>query len=152
MRKTLGTSKLEDLMRSAARGLLIVVSILNGVAGLVCGVLFIAGPDGRFLQAGALLLVIHGLPLASVFFQNFVWIGVAMLLALGVPNSVASVMLLRNNENQYLATLVAGALLVLWCGFELIFMVNAMAVGYFVVGIISVLCSIWLWKPAPVSA
>jgi len=84
-------------MRKAARGLLIVVSILNGVAGLVCGVLFIAGPDGRFMQAGALLPVVQRLPLASVFFQNFVWIGVAMLLVLGVPNSIAAVMLLRSS-------------------------------------------------------
>ena len=139
-------------MRSAARGLLIAVSILNGVAGLVCGVLFITGPDGRFLHAGALLPVIQGLPLASVFFQNFVWIGVAMLLVLSVPNSIAAVMLLRKSENQYLATFVAGALLVLWCGFELIFMPNGLAVGYFVIGLISVLCSIWLRRSAPASA
>jgi hypothetical protein len=25
---------------------------LNGIAGLVCGVLFIAGPDGSLMQAG----------------------------------------------------------------------------------------------------
>ena len=136
-------------MRRLARGLLIVVSILNGVAGLVCGVLFIAGPDGRFLQAGALLPVIQGLPFASVFFRDFVWIGVVMLLVLGVPNSIAAVMLLRKSDNQYLATLVAGALLILWCGFELIFMFNAPAVGYLVVGLISVLSSIVLLRRTP---
>ena len=133
-------------MRRAARGLLIVVSILNGLAGLVCGVLFIAGPDGRYLQAGALLPVIQELPLASVVFQDFVWIGVAMLLVLGTPNSVASVMLLRRSENQYVATLISGVLLILWCGFELIFMINALAVGYFIIGLISVLCSIALLR------
>jgi EamA domain-containing membrane protein RarD len=139
-------------LRRAARGLLIVVSILNGLAGLVCGVLFIAGPDGRFLQAGALLPVIEELPLASVFFRDFVWIGVAMLLVLGVPNSVAAVMLLRKSENQYLATLIAGVLLLFWAGFELIFMVNALAVGYFIIGLISVLSSILLRRPTPASA
>jgi EamA domain-containing membrane protein RarD len=139
-------------MRRVARGLLIVVSILNGVAGLVCGVLFIAGPDGHFLQAGALLPVVQGLPLASVFFRDFVWIGVAMLLVLGVPNSIAAVMLLRKSENQYLATLVAGVLLLLWCGFEFVFMFNALAVGYFVVGLISILSPIVLLRPAPASA
>ena len=139
-------------MRRAARGLLIVVSILNGLAGLVCGVLFIAGPDGRFLEAGALLRVIQELPLASVFFQDFVWIGVAMLLVLGVPNSVATVMLLRKSENQYPATLIAGVLLVLWCGFELIFMINALAVGYFIIGLISVVSSILLLRPTQASA
>ena len=133
-------------MRGAARGLLIAVSILNGAAGLVCGVLFIAGPDGRFMQAGALLPVVQGLPLASVFFQDFVWIGVAMLLVLGVPNSIAAVMLLRKSMNQYRVTLAAGVLLALWCGFELIFMFNALAVGYLVVGLISIMSSIVLLR------
>jgi hypothetical protein len=139
-------------MGRVGRGFLIVVSILNGVAGLVCGVLFIAGPDGRLMQAGALLPVVQGLPLASVFFRDFLWVGVAMLLALGVPNSIAAVMLLRKSQNQYQATLVAGILLVLWCAFELIFMINVLAVGYFVIGLVSVLCSILLLSRAPVSA
>jgi hypothetical protein len=139
-------------MRRTARSLLLAVSILNGLAGLVCGVLFIAGPDGRFLQAGALLPVIQKLPLSSFFFQDFVWIGVAMLLVLGVPNSIAAVMLLRKSANQYLVTLFASALLLLWCGFELIFMFNALAVGYFVVGLLSVLSSLVLLRPAPASA
>ena len=152
MPSTLGTSTLGDWMQRVARGFLIVVSILNGVAGLVCGVLFIAGPDGRFLQAGALLTVIQELPLASLFFQDFVWIGVAMLLLLGVPNSVATVMLLRKSEDQYLATLFAGVLLLLWTGFELIFMINALAVGYFIIGLVSVLSSIMLGRTAPASA
>ena len=133
-------------MRRMARGFLIVVSILNGLAGLVCGALFIAGPDGGLMQAGALLPVIQTLPLASVFFQDFSWIGVAMLLALGLPNSVVAVMLLRKSEKQYLATLIAGVLLILWCGFELIFMINGLAVGYFVIGIFSVLSSILLLR------
>jgi hypothetical protein len=139
-------------MRRGAQGFLIVVSVLNGLAGLICGVLFIAGPDGRFLRAGALLPVIQTLPLANVFFQDFLWIGVAMLHALGVPNLIAVVMLLRWSRKQYAVTLVAGVLLVVWCGFEMIFMFNVLAVGYFVVGVLSVLCSISLLRPAPASA
>ena len=139
-------------MRKVARSLLIVVSILNGVAGVVCGVLFLAGPDGHLMQAGALLPIVQRLPLASVFFRDFTWIGVAMLLVLGIPNSIAAVMLLRRSESQYTATLAAGVLLVLWCGFELIFMFNALAVGYFVVGLISILSSVVLLRPVPVSA
>jgi hypothetical protein len=125
---------------------LVVVSVVNGLAGLVCGVLLIAGPDGRFLQAGALRPVIRTLPLASVFFRDFLWIGVAMLLVLGIPNTIAAVVLLRRSQRRYVATLVAGVLLVLWSGFELIFMINGLAVGYFVVGVVSVLCSVLLLR------
>jgi hypothetical protein len=136
-------------MRRVARGFLIVVSILNGGSALVCGILFVAGPDGRLLHAGALLPVIHTLPLAHVFFRDFVWIGPAMLLVLGIPNLVAAMMLLRRSRRQYLATLVAAMLLLSWCGFEMVFMFNVPALGYFSAGAVSVLCSILLNAPQP---
>jgi hypothetical protein len=138
-------------MQRAARGFLIAVSIINGAAGLICGVLFIAAPDGRFLQAAALLPVIGTLPLATVLFRDFFWIGVAMLLALGLPNLVAAVMLLRRSDGQYLASLTAGVLLVLWCGFEMVFMFNVAAVGYLIVGALSILCSFLLLGPRSAS-
>lgn len=133
-------------MQRVSRAFLIVVSILNGTAGLVCGVLFILKPDGSLLQGGALLPVLKTLPLANVFFQDFFWIGVAMLLALGFPNAIATVALLRRREKQYRVTLVAGVLLILWCGFEFIYMFNALAVGYFVAGAMSVLASALLLR------
>lgn len=140
-------------MRRVARGFLIVVSIADGLAGLVCGALFIAAPSGSLMHAGALLPVIRKLPLADVFFRDFLWIGIAMLLVLGIPNTVAAVMLIRRSRRQYTATLVAGVLLVLWTGFELIFMYNGLAVFYFVVGVLSIACSLLLQRsPAEPSA
>jgi len=117
---------------------------LNGMAGLVCGVLFIASPDGNLMQAGALLPVVQTMPLANVFFQDFLWIGIAMLLVLGIPNTVAAVLLIRKSEWQYRATLATGVLLLLWTGFELIFMPNGLAIGYFVVGVVVVAASVLL--------
>jgi hypothetical protein len=135
-------------MRRVARIVLMALSILNGFAGLVCGVMFLAKPDGSLLQAGGLLPVLKTLPLATVFFRDFFWIGVAMLLALGIPNTIAAVMLIRRIEGQYFATLLAGILLLLWCGFEFVYMFNAGAVGYFVVGATMVLASVMLMRPA----
>jgi hypothetical protein len=128
-------------MRGFARGWLLVVSVLNGFAGLVCGVLLVAKPDGSLLMATALLPVIRTLPLAGIFFTDMFWIGVAMLLALGVPNAVTALALFRRSERQYLFTLVAGVLLMLWTGFELMFMFNGAAAGYFLVGVVSAECS-----------
>lgn len=140
-------------MHRAARVFLVIVSILNGAAGLVCGVLFIIAPDGRLLQAGELLPIIGELPLADVFFQDFFWIGIAMLLVLGIPNTAAAVMLLRRDESQYKVTLASALLLLAWTGFELVFMINGLAVGYFVVGIFSAIASVQLLRAAsPTSA
>jgi len=126
-------------MRRLARGYLIVVSVLNGLAGLICGVLLLVRPDGALLQAGALLPVIGSLPLASVFFRDFTWIGLAMLLVLGIPNTVAAVLLVRRASHQYIAALVSALLLMAWTAFELVFMYNVAALGYFAVGTLSLI-------------
>lgn len=133
-------------MRKAARVFLIVVSIINGLMGLVCGVMLIARPDGALLQMGALIPVIATFPLAGVFFRDFLWIGVVMFLALGVPNTVAAVLLLRRHPAQYMATLVAAVLLTAWCLFELVFMFNAAGIGFLVVAIASAAASLWLMR------
>jgi hypothetical protein len=133
-------------MRRAARGFLIVISVLNGLSGLVCGALFLISPDGSLMGFGPLLAVVGTLPLADVFFRDLTWTGIAMLLVLGIPNLAASVMLLRRSERQYLVTLAAAVLLILWCGFELVFMFNVAAVGYLAVGVVSALASVLLRK------
>jgi len=135
-------------MRRIARGFLIAVSVINGFLGLVSAALLLLAPDGRFLGMGVLLPVIATFPLAGVFFQDFFWIGLVMLLALGLPNLVAAVMLVRHSDGQYVATFVAGALLLLWCGFELIYMFNVAAAAFLAVGVLSVLASLLLLKPA----
>lgn len=150
MPNTSGTSGSEGAgLRRLARGFLIAVSVLNGISGLICGLLFVVRPDGSAIQAGALLPVIRQLPLSGIFFRDFFWIGIAMLLALGVPNTAAAAMLIRRSKTQYNVTLWAGALLLAWTGFELIFMFNVPAVGYFVVGTLSVVCSVFLKSRRP---
>lgn len=134
-------------MRRLARGYLLVISLLNGLSGLACGALFIASPDGALMGWEPLLSTVRELPLSEVFFQDFAWIGVAMLLALGIPNTIAAVMLIRRSERQYPMTVVAGILLLAWTGFELLFMYNVAAVGYFAVGLLSILASFLMMRP-----
>lgn len=56
--------------------------------------------------------------------------------------------LVRRIETQYVVALVAGILLVTWTGFELVFMYNVPALGYFIVGVLSILSSLFLMRPA----
>ncbi len=131
-------------MRKATRVFLILVSLLNGIAGLICGVLFLVSPDGSLMGFEPLLSVVRTLPLADVFFRDLTWIGIAMLLVLGIPNAIATVMLLRRSALQYTVTFAAGVLLLLWTGFELVFMYNVAALGYFIVGVACILGSVSL--------
>jgi hypothetical protein len=131
-------------VHKAARAWLLLISALNGVAGLVCGLLLIARPDGSLLMASALLPVIRRFPLADVFFRDMFWIGVAMILVLGIPNLIAFSAILRRHPRQYQLTLAAAVLLMLWSGFEMPFMFNYAAVGYFIIGATSAAVSIRL--------
>jgi len=131
-------------MQKLSRIFLILISVLNGIAGLVTGVLFLISPDGSLMGFEPLIAVVGALPLADIFFRDLTWIGIAMLLVLGIPNTVATAMLLRRSGGQYGMTLAAGVLLILWTGFELIFMFNVAALGYFVVGALSIACSLQL--------
>ena len=131
-------------MQRVARGFLITISVINGALGLVCAVLLLLAPDGRMLGMDVLLPTLATFPLADVFFRDFLWIGIAMLLALGIPNLIAAVMLFRRSGMQYVVTLIAGVLLVLWCAFELVHMFNVAALGFLVVGALAVIVSLIL--------
>jgi hypothetical protein len=123
----------------------VVVSVLNGLAALVCGALFLISPDGSLMGFEPLVSVVRTLPLSEVFFRDLRWIGIAMLLALAVPNIGAALALVKRIPAQYQTTLLAAVLLMLWCAFEIAFMFNVAAVGYFVVGLISALLSMLLF-------
>lgn len=131
-------------MHKAYRIWLIAVSVLNGIAGLVTGVLFIISPDGSLMGFEPLVDVVRTLPLADFFFQDLMWIGIAMLLVLALPNLLALAALIRKHGRQYQLSLTAAVLLMLWCGFEIPFMFNYAAVGYFIVGAISAVISVRL--------
>lgn len=136
----------EDGVGRAARVWLIVVSVLNGLLGLVCGVLLLLRPDGGLLGMQVLLPVIGSFPLAGIFFRDFLWIGIVMLLALGIPNAVAAVLLIRHHAAQYQVTFASAVLLVAWCAFELVYMYNVAALAFLFVGATSAVASLWLMK------
>lgn len=138
-------------MQRTARIWLLAVSALNGVAGLVCGLLLVVRPDGSLLMASALLPVIKRFPLADVFFRDMFWIGVAMILVLGLPNMAALWALARRSPRQYQLALVAAVMLMLWCGFEIPFMFNYAAVGYLIVGAVSAAFALSLSRIAGVA-
>lgn len=135
-------------MRRIARGFLLAVSAINGVLGVVCAVLLLLKPDGRLLGMQVLLPVIAEFPWSDIFFRDFLWIGIVMLLGLGLPNLLAFAMLLRRVPMQYRFTLIAAVLLLLWCGFELVYMFNIAVVAFFAVAVLSIAASIWLMQPA----
>ncbi|MCL2332389.1 MAG: hypothetical protein FWC54_02730 [Actinomycetia bacterium] len=136
-------------MKKAGRIVLLVISLLNGIAGLVCGILMIVKPDGSLMAMQSVIPVLRQTPvLGALFFRDLLWVGIVMLLALGIPSSLASVLTIRKHRCRYRSQLFAGICLLLWCITELFIIPNPVVVGYLVVGIVQVVLAISLRAPA----
>ncbi len=79
-------------------------------------------------------------------------IGVAMLLVLGIPNSAVAVICAAQERQAVTSphSSLAFSDALVWFRADL--PDQRLAVGYFVIGLISVLCSIFAVRPAPASA
>jgi len=130
------------------RPFLIATNAFNGAAGIVCGLLFILAPDGRLMGAGdgRLLEMVQNFPFPHVFFQDFRWIGIAMLLALGIPGTAATVALLRRIEPQYLIAYTSSRLLFLFCLVEVIFLPNPLVIVFMIIAVVQTVCIMHIVK------
>ena len=88
--------------------------------------------------------MLQDFPLASIFFTDYLWIGIVMIGVLGLPGAVASSMLIRNGPGRYRWALVSAILLGLWCAAELLFMPNPLCIVYAIVAAASIAAAIYL--------
>ena len=90
---------------------------------------------------GAILPMMSKFPF-QMLFQTLFWSGLALVLCNATANLIAAVLFKREQDNKaILAALIAGIMLVAWCVFEFIFLPNAAAVFYAVVGIAQTITS-----------
>ena len=124
----------------------LVISIINALSGLICGILFIAFPDGRLMGMQGMTDLLSKFPLQTVFFRNFFWIGIAMLLMLFVPNAVAVFLTFRRSRPRFGAQALAGVCLLAWCLIEIIYLPNPAVWAYFAVALIHISCSLLVMR------
>lgn len=129
-----------------ARGFTLFMNWFDGVCAVVCG---------GWMALGALVALpvswndcmdigfLSGMPLADVLFTTWFWPGLALLLINGLPNVIALVLRFRGNRaGSYAWSIVAGALLICWTAFEMLFIPNALSVFYLVLGVAQLACGI----------
>jgi len=77
------------------------------------------------------------LPFPEIFFQNFLFSGIALLTANGLSNTISVILILRRNKYAPLSGMVCGLILMLWiCVQFYIFTLNFMSTLYFIFGIL----------------
>lgn len=104
-------------------------------------------PTGQKWGMEPLLPLLQKLPLADVFFQNFIWSGIVLLLVNGVTNTVAFILLAKKRHWGALAGLACGIILMLWILVEyLIFGFNFLSNIYLAFGFLQAGNGFLLWK------
>jgi len=104
-------------------------------------------PTGKQWGMESLLPLLQKLPLANLFFQNFIWSGIVLLIVNGLTNTVAFILLIKKHPYAAIASIACGVILMLWILVEyLIFGFNFLSNIYLAFGLLQAGNGILLWK------
>ena len=140
---------------NAARRIVRVICVFNGVCAVVCGGFMMAGAAGILPPAFGELFgffdlmvpLIQRMPLPAYMTADLFWPGLALALVNGVATLLAAVLFARSDGRARSWALLAGALLIVWCVFELVYLPNPVSVIYLVIGLVQTACAV-VMRPA----
>lgn len=135
---------------SATRRIVQVICVFNGVCAVACGGFMMAGAAGilppalgeAFAFFNAMVPAIQQMPLPAFMTVDLFWPGLALLLVNGVANLVATVLFARHDRRARPWAFLAGALLIVWCVFELVYLPNPISMIYLVIGFVQTACAV----------
>jgi len=106
-----------------------------GIGAYFGALMMIAEPSGKTFGMIGMLPFFQKLPFAEIFFQNFLFPGIALLIVNGFTNTISVILLLRRSKYAALSGMICGIILMLWIVVQFyIFPLNFMSMLYFVFG------------------
>ncbi|MDR3847366.1 MULTISPECIES: hypothetical protein [Eggerthella] len=140
---------------NAARRIVRAICVFNGVCAVVCGGFMMTGAAGILPPAfdelfgffDLMVPLIQRMPLPAYMTADLFWPGLALALVNGVANLVAAVLFARSDGRARSWALLGGALLIVWCVFELVYLPNPVSVIYLVIGLVQTACAV-VMRPA----
>ena len=127
--------------------LLVFWTLFIGIGAVFGASMMLIEPSGKIWDMYKMLPAFQVLPFAEIFFQNFTFPGLALLLVNGIPQIATAILLIKRHRFAPLASLFCGILLMLWiCIQFVIFPLNFMSSIYFVFGLIEFVLALILLK------
>ena len=83
------------------RKILLFWTLFIGLGALYGSLSMFIRPDGSLLGMENLLPYFSVLPFSSILYQDYIFPGIALLLVNGVPNLIASYLLIRKREAEW---------------------------------------------------
>jgi hypothetical protein len=142
-----GKIMLKVMNNDHLRSLSIFWSLFIGVGALCGSIMMFMEPSGKIWDMYMMLPYFQKLPWADVFFQNFIFPGIALLLANGITNFVSFFLLYTKHRYAALSVMFCGIILMLWITVQfVIFTFNFMSTLYFVFGMLQFMTGFGYWK------
>jgi hypothetical protein len=129
------------------RSISIFWSLFIGIGALVGSIMMFIEPTGKILEMYMMLPYFQKLPWADIFFQNFIFPGIALLLANGITNFISFILIYRKHRYAALSVMFCGIILILWIMVQfVIFPFNFMSTLYFIFGLLQFWTGYRYWK------
>jgi uncharacterized Tic20 family protein len=94
-------------------------------------------PTGKIWGMSAMLPDLQKLPFPELFFQNFIFPGIALLTVNGITNFISFILICKKHRIAGLSAMCCGIILMLWITIQFfIFEFNFMSTLYFIFGIL----------------
>jgi hypothetical protein len=108
-----------------------------GIGAYLGALMMIAEPSGKTFGMVNMLPFFQKLPFAEIFFQDFFFSGIALLIVNGFTNTISVILLFRQNKYAALSGIICGIILMLWISLQFyICPFNFMSTLYFIFGIL----------------
>jgi len=122
-------------------------SLFIGIGALGGSIMMFTDPLGKFFGMYPLLPGLQKLPFSEIFFQNFIFPGIALLLVIGVTNFISLFLIYRKSRYAALSVMFCGILLMLWITLEfVIWDFNFLSNIYFIFGLVQAFTGYMYYK------
>jgi len=122
-------------------------SLFIGVGALWGSIMMFTDPLGKFFGMYPLLPGFQKLPFSDIFFQNFIFPGIALLLVNGVTNFISFFLIYKKSRYAALSVMFCGIILMLWITLQfIIWNFNWLSNTYFIFGLLQAVTGYMYWK------
>ena len=129
------------------RSISIFWSLFIGIGALGGSTMMFIEPTGSIWSMYLMLPYFQKLPWADIFFQNFIFPGIALLLANGITNFISLILMGIKHRYAALSVIFCGIVLMLWITVQfVIFPLNFMSTLYFIFGLLQTWTGYRYWR------
>ena len=114
-------------------------ALFIGIGAVLGSAMMFIDPSGGIWGMTPMLPDLQKLPFPDIFFQNFIFPGIALLLANGATNIISFIFICKKHRLAPLSVILCGVILMLWITIQFcIFKMNFMSILYFIFGVLQV--------------